>query len=132
METALIKIYVINLERSIERRDAIIKKMNAYGLNYDLFNAIDGNNISNEMMNIIHSKGNNFRELYGRDMERGEAGAALSHLELYKKIVAQRIDCAIILEDDIEFDKRLRHVVENKEKVTALLRKFDLVLLGYC
>ena len=46
-------------------------------------------------------------------MNKGEIGCALSHINLYKKIVSDKLSYAIILEDDVEFDERLKHFVSN-------------------
>ena len=126
-----IKIYIINLKRSAERRDEMIRKMDLLGLEFEFFDAVDGSEIPNEIMQKIHSR-KQYKKIYGIEMKRGEAGCALSHLGIYKKIESDKTDCAIILEDDIEFDKRLKHIVQNKSKIEFILKKYDLVLLGYC
>lgn len=106
--------------------------MERYHLLYEIINAVDGNDISDETLDKVHSAGTYFKKHYGRDMERGEAGAALTHLGLYKKIVQEKLDCAIIMEDDAEFDERLRHVVKKKENLKKVFRNYELILLGYC
>ena len=119
-QTDSIRIFVINMERSVDRRYAITKKLNSLGLQHEVFNAVDGESLSSETMKNI------------RSLSRGEAGAALSHLNLYQKIVNEKIDFAIIMEDDAEFDERLKHLVNNKKGVAKIMAHFELVLLGYC
>lgn len=126
-----IKVFIINLRRSVQRRASIIEQMDKHGIGYELFPAVDGKEIDDETMRKIHSISDRFKETYFRDMERGEAGAALSHIGIYKKIVVEKIDCAIILEDDVEFDDRLKKLVDNYKRTRAVLRHYDLVLLGY-
>ena len=128
----MIKIFVINLKSSEDRRNSITRQMERLRLSYEIYPAVDGREISDETLEKIHSAGFYFKKSYGRNMERGEAGAALSHLRLYNKIVQEKIDCAIILEDDAEFDARLRHIAERKENLKKVLKNYDLILLGFC
>jgi glycosyl transferase family 25 len=127
-----VKIFVINLERSEERRMVIESKLTALDLSFEIFPAVDGANIPDEVMQQVHQNGRKFREMYGQDMGRGEAGAAFSHRGVYKKILQQGLPAAIVLEDDVEFDDRLKHIVYKPAKVEKILHVFDLVLLGYC
>lgn len=128
----MIKIFVINLKRSIERRESIVSQMKKCDLPFELFEAVDGKDIGKDTLLKIHSAGASFKKMYGQNMERGEAGAAMSHLALYKKIVREKIVCAIILEDDAEFDERLKHIAESRDKLRKVFKYYELVLLGYC
>jgi glycosyl transferase, family 25 len=127
----LIKIYIINLKRSKERRGEMIRKMNSYGLEYEFFQAIDGQELSKELLDEIYSQPYSFKKAFGREMTLGEIGCAMSHLNLYKKVVDEKTALALILEDDIDMDKRLEFVVRNIRTKEILKKKFDLILLGY-
>ncbi|RYD81650.1 MAG: glycosyltransferase family 25 protein, partial [Sphingobacteriales bacterium] len=122
---------VVNLRRSIARRIYIQEKLLHYNIPFEMFEAVDGNELCETELNEIYAKGSYFKTRYGRVMNIGEIGCALSHIGLYKKILEEKIPYAIILEDDIEFDERLSHIVQNNHSVEKLLNHFDLVLLGY-
>lgn len=126
-----LKVYVVNLRRSISRRNYIEQKLQHYNIPFEVFEAVDGNDLSESVLREIYAKGKYFKHRYGRDMNKGEIGCALSHIRLYKKILEEKIPQAIILEDDIEFDERLFHIVQNIQSVKKLLNHYDLVLLGY-
>jgi glycosyl transferase family 25 len=125
------KVFVINLNRSVARRKLIENKLNHYNIPFEIFSAIDGSELSVEDFVRIRTNAGFFKKKYGREMNEGEIGCALSHINLYKKIVLDKTSHAIILEDDIEFDARLKHLVSNNVKIIDLLKHFDLVLLGY-
>jgi glycosyl transferase family 25 len=125
------KIFVVNLIRSIERRKDIESKFNYYKIPFEIFQATDGSQLSLQELMEIQSNASFFKQKYGREMNEGEIGCALSHINLYKKIVSEEISYAIILEDDIEFDKRFEHFVTSSPKIKKLLQHFDLILLGY-
>lgn len=128
------KIFVINLKRSEDRRIAISEKFARYNISAEFFDAIDGNLLSEELMLQIHSGSNMQQEIWGEGtkMTRGEVGVALSHMGIYKKLADDNIDYAFILEDDADFDDRLSHILLNTKKMSVVMDRFDLVLLGYC
>lgn len=100
-----------------------------HGIVAEFFEGVDGREISEELLQAINAN-ISFRDFYGRSLQRGEAGAALSHWNLYKKIVNEKICGAVILEDDVEFDERFTSLVQSDIKAPTL--QYDLILLGYC
>jgi len=127
----VVKVYVVNLRRSIARRNYIEQKLQHYNIPFEIFEAVDGNELCETELYKIYAEGSYFKNRYGRVMNIGEIGCALSHIGLYKKILEEKISHAIILEDDIDFDERLSHIVQNYHSVEKLLNHFDLVLIGY-
>ncbi|AZP49580.1 glycosyltransferase family 25 protein [Rahnella aquatilis] len=87
------KIFVINLARSIERRASIEKQLSSLNLDYEIIEAVDGSQLSYE--EILQKT-----RVLNYAIGCGEIGCALSHINIYKKIVAQNIPQALILEDD--------------------------------
>jgi glycosyl transferase family 25 len=53
------------------------------------------------------------RSVYGCDMTDAEIGCYLSHFNLYEKMVIERIDVAVVLEDDIECDDDLADIIRD-------------------
>ena len=50
-----IRIFIINLERSKERRRVIKKKLNDLDIAHDFYNAVDGKQLPEQEMTTIHS-----------------------------------------------------------------------------
>ena len=125
-----IPIFVINLERNRQRREFALQKLADLGLKGEIFPAVDGKTLDlNELKSkavyddaVAHDK-------FSRSLSRGEIGCSLSHLRLYKKIVDEDIDTALILEDDAMF------VDDVRKQLTGLLGRLpsdsDLVQLIY-
>lgn len=130
-----IKIFVINLKRSPERRNEIIRQMNLYELKYEFFEAIDGKLLSTETIEKSRARSDHWYKVdEGQDatMKLGEIGVAMSHYKLYQKIIREDLDLAIIMEDDINFDKQFQQFLQNWKQVNSVMKNFDLILLGYC
>lgn len=91
------KIYVISLETSDERKAALKK---AFPQHYDHFifiNAVDGRNLTTtEYFKLVRPN------LYenNRLLSPAEVGCALTHMQVYEKIIQDNAP-AIILEDDV-------------------------------
>ncbi|MEO7046084.1 MAG: glycosyltransferase family 25 protein [Ferruginibacter sp.] len=130
-----IKVFIINLKRSPERREEMIRQMNLYGLKYEFFDAVDGTLLPSEVIEKSRTRSNKwYKEDEGpsQSMKLGEIGVALSHYEIYQKIIKENLELAIILEDDINFDERFQEFLKNSADINAVMKQFDLLLLGYC
>ncbi len=108
------KIFIINLESSIQRRAKIQKNINSIStpLDIEFFNAVNGNDMKD---NEISS---NTRELC-EATTKGEIGCALSHINVYRKIVTDNIPVALILEDDVIIPDDIGLIVEDIEKTIS-------------
>jgi glycosyl transferase family 25 len=97
------KIFVLTLERSVNRQEHINKVLN--GLHFQFFFGADKNdfslqelkekNIYNEAMAVKHHR-------YSKPMNAGQIGCALSHKNMYEEIVNLGYKKTLILEDDVE------------------------------
>lgn len=65
----------------------------ALGLNYEVIDAVDGREFSPEELNM-HTANINYA------YRPGEIGCALSHLRVYEKLIADKLEMALVLEDD--------------------------------
>ena len=98
-----IPILVVNLTRSKERRVYMQEQLDAFGVRYEFYPAVDGNALTpqqracySEEKSVRHTK---------RSLTNGEIGCALSHLQIYEKMVAEDIAELLILEDDAVIKK---------------------------
>ena len=93
------KIYVINLESSLERRESIKLQMEKYSLRYEFFRAVDKDLLSEEHLKKHDAE--IAKEEFGRPLKVGEIACALSHYSIHEKMLRENIERAIIFEDDI-------------------------------
>jgi glycosyl transferase, family 25 len=89
--------YVINLARSRDRREYITGELKKTGLDYEIFTAVDGRGVDLHDAAVIHPS-----FLSRTAASAGSAGASLSHLGVYRKIIEDGRDAALILEDDVK------------------------------
>ena len=108
------RIFVINLKRSIDRKKKFQKNWHFISKRIEFFEAVDGNDLSeNELSKIaLHYP--------SLKLTKGEIGCALSHLAIYKKIVKEDIPMALILEDDAILNNKISH-----QQIFDLLAKLE-------
>jgi len=129
----MIKAFVISLENRNDRYE-YIKKNYIHNTIYDLeiIKAYDGKNthnnsdeyniLKNNFLNIIQNNKNknmnNYKYLYINNFTLGEIGCFVSHIGLWKKIINENIEQALIFEDDcifnINFSNRLENILKNE------------------
>ena len=104
------KIFVINLENAKEKRKKMISILNSisnkyltyefdYEFDYEFFKAIDGKQLQPHEYNINLDW---YNPCDNTHTTLGEVGCSISHYYLWKKIIDENIENAIILEDDVE------------------------------
>jgi glycosyl transferase family 25 len=96
-----IHIWLISLERDAERRDAMVAQLDAMGLSYTWFRAVDGRAREAELLERADAAG------YGRNMGSpilpGKLGCYASHVAVWEALVTSGHKAALILEDDVVF-----------------------------
>ncbi|MEZ6131735.1 MAG: glycosyltransferase family 25 protein [Planctomycetaceae bacterium] len=96
--------FVITLERSVERRPHADWIVSQLPLPSEILNAVDGRALPQDLVaevcqRQIHSP------KYPHELSRGEIGCFLSHRNAWQTILDRNLDAALILEDDITFDR---------------------------
>jgi glycosyl transferase, family 25 len=115
--------YVINLARSTDRRAHITRELKKTGIKHEIITAIDGRQVDLADSSIIDpSLASTAR------FQSGAAGAALSHLSVYEKIIADGLDEALILEDDVTLPVDLESLAD---AVANQLTGAEVALLSY-
>jgi glycosyl transferase family 25 len=94
-----IKIFVITLLHSRKRQEAISMRLKSLGLQFEFIYGVDGKTLSESELEENYDD-NKARKYLKRSMTRGEIGCAMSHRLIYKMMVCDNIQRAIILEDD--------------------------------
>jgi glycosyl transferase family 25 len=115
--------YVINLARSPERRAHITSELRKTKVDYEIITGVDGGDLDlNDRATIDPS-------LFTRSSwPAGMAGCALSHLRIYQKMVADGLDTALVLEDDVTLPPDLGSLAD---ALAGRLAGAELVLLNY-
>lgn len=103
-------IKIISLKRAQDRRKNMISQMNNLGLKYDIFDAIDGNELTPEESKKYICLPGGYRE--GELFKPGEIGCTMSHIKSLKKAQNENLSYVIVLEDDVvlakDFKKRIK------------------------
>jgi glycosyl transferase, family 25 len=125
-----IPVFVISLEKSIERRNSINRKLEELGVEFEFFKAIDGRDLPEEQILEIQKRCGDLVRVRGFPMQTGEIGCSLSHHALYQKIINENIDYACILEDDATFTSDFVNCI-NRENVKTVFNKECIIMLGH-
>ncbi|XP_023300463.2 glycosyltransferase 25 family member [Lucilia cuprina] len=125
-------IYMINLERRPERREKMEKLFNVLGLDVEYFPAVDGQKLNHH---ILKEMGIKFLPGYEdpyhhRPMTMGEIGCFLSHYKIWEKMVEEKQEQVLILEDDIRFEPYFKDKAESVMEQIRNVIEYDLVYFG--
>jgi len=94
------KIFIINLDRSVERYQSALAQLSAWpDLPIERVSAADGRQMSAQELNCYYSLPLN-QQRYHKLLQPAEKGCYISHIWCWQRIVNQQLDFALILEDD--------------------------------
>jgi glycosyl transferase, family 25 len=115
--------YVINLARSTDRRAHITAQLQRAGLEYEFISAVDGRALNLADSTLVDPS------LVSRSVfPAGTTGCALSHLRTCQKILEDRRDRALVLEDDVILPDDLSDLADD---VAQHLTGAEVALLEY-
>lgn len=115
-------IKVINLKRREDRLKLVTEQLQNECLPFDVFEAVDGSQLTltDEMKHMFKDNDFNYR--------RGIIGCALSHYYLWKELVKSNNKYYLIMEDDVKFCNDFRNKLSSIEKY---LHTKAILFLGY-
>jgi glycosyl transferase family 25 len=116
--------YVINLVRSPERRAKVTANLDRCDVDYEIVTGIDAQDFA---PTDPHANGKVAPAFYDR-FRPGEAGCALSHMSVYRKILADGPEWALVLEDDIIAPPELATIAD---AVARCLHGAEVALLNF-
>lgn len=97
----MIGLYIINLDRSSARWDAILSQANKMGLRVERVSGVDGRDVDqNERVDVNESE---FIRRNGRSLLPGEYGCYKSHIAVLEQFLLSSYPTAVVMEDDVEF-----------------------------
>jgi glycosyl transferase, family 25 len=109
------QVFIISLERAAERREYMKSLVSKLGFTANVVSAVDGRRLTSEQRSKYNSA--RARKVYGCEMSDSEIACYLSHLSIYSKMLEQRIEAALILEDDISCVSDLKPIVDEVLKL---------------
>lgn len=112
MASLNIKIFVISLQRSLDRRKQVEKEMQKISLPWSFLDAVDGSALTS---NPLEYKPTKVKRLQGYELTPNEIGCYLSHKEAWRRCVHENAP-TLVLEDDFllatNFEKVLSTILE--------------------
>jgi glycosyl transferase family 25 len=104
-------VFVINLERDVERRLHMTAELATLGFAAEFVPAVDGRTLGQADRAVYDA--NRALRVYGGPMSDAEIGCYLSHFRLYERIVREGIGIALILEDDVAISPDLPAILQD-------------------
>jgi len=125
------KAYVINLARSADRRAHMTRQLSRTQLSYEFIRATDWREADLGDTQLFEPTW--MAEETRGGMSPGSAAAAMSHLDACRRILADGVPCALVMEDDIVLPRAIGELVDAIEPhmtgAEVVLLNFHSVLL---
>jgi glycosyl transferase family 25 len=118
--------WVINLDRAPQRLARIGEQLDALGMAWSRFSAVEGRQLpAAEQAQLLDHPG--FERCHGMTPTLGELGCYLSHVRVMQAFLDSPHDFALILEDDVKPTPGLPEVLR---RLTAAPGRWDMVKLS--
>lgn len=109
------KTYLVNLDRNPERLEFVREQLGRIDQSFERVSAVDGRLMSR--MDILRNCSQlHAFAIHSRFLMRGEIGCALSHLEVYQRMVRANERMALVLEDDVKLADGFLAVMRRAEE----------------
>ena len=136
LRLAELPIYVAHYSKLVERRARLQKDLSELGLRATWLTEHDSEDISDDVLQRCYPYNDDVwrlkTEFYTseppRPIKRSEASLAFKHLEFYRRLRDAAHACALVLEDDVLFD---RHFCDHFDRYfTSVPDDFDFIFIG--
>ena len=101
--------WLISLRSATERRQRMHSQLAAMGLQYRVFDAVDGRANEAELLKEVDQ--NAYERNMGSQLLPGKMGVYASHIGVWQEFLASPYSTALILEDDVVFHADFQHAV---------------------
>ena len=119
------KIFVVSLSRVEVRTKYIKAHLDALGVDYEMIDAVDYLNLSPADFEVLSDQEavrvNPF-------LTKGVIACSLSHVKIYKHIVKNNVDVALVIEDDAALPKNIKKLLQI---VGQEIKKDEIIALSY-
>ena len=124
------KIFVLTLEGQHQRQNHMRQALQ--GVDFEFFYGVDKENFTleeAERSNAYSGEVARTRVRSGKEMPKGMLACSWSHKNIYKKIIEDKLENALIFEDDLQpLDSSLRYL---NVALSELPKDWELFYLGY-
>lgn len=122
-----IPIFIVNLKRDTEKKEHMLELCKKNALKCQFIDAVYGHDLEENYVEQVTDREKSMRE-YGQELSRGEIGCTLSHVSIYKQMIEQNIENAVIFEDDIHLGEGFSTVINS---IDTFPKDWEVMLLGY-
>ena len=116
------RVFVINMDKDTDKLKNVSKELSQHNIKFTRVKGIDASKLDSYQIDNNVSKGCKYV------CPRSAVGCGISHMSIWKKMVNENIETALILEDDVElvddFNQRLSQVWKQVPE------DWEMVLLG--
>lgn len=116
------RVFVINMDRAVERRAAVKRRLGSCGVEPEFIPAVDGRQLSDSEARQQGYRASGFRQ----PLQASEIGCALSHFRALRLFLETGEESCVILEDDAEVSSNF---VEQVRRLERSIGGWDLIKL---
>jgi len=120
------KVFLINLDKSTDRLELCQNELKKYNIDFERIPGVYGKDLTTEEVETIYDESRNDKH-YKKPLSLGEIGCYLSHIKCWQKIVDEKLDYAVILEDDFKLDSNFKEF----ESVFEQMQNWDYVRMAF-
>jgi GR25 family glycosyltransferase involved in LPS biosynthesis len=122
MNNFIDNVYVINMDKDIDRLKKVTEECNKFNIKFQRFSGVNPNTLSKEEKNKYITK---FCQKY---CSNGIIGCGLSHIKIYEDVINKNYNNVLILEDDIYFEDDFYYILNNA--LDELPNDYDILYIG--
>jgi glycosyl transferase family 25 len=123
-----IPVFVISLKSASDRMARTLRQLNDEAIQFEIIEAVDGRTLAEENFRDNPDFGIFKSGFYSRFLRKEEIGCTLSHMSILKRMVAENITAACILEDDNVYCRGFKEILSSFE---STILTADLIYLGH-
>ena len=122
-------VFVINLDRRPERMTSVTARLEARGIRFERFAAVDGKDetVIAELKHVLRDNYERMTPLQMRIMSPGAYGCLRSHLQILKTAKERGLKKVLILEDDVMLHKDFDAEVQ---RIRTVPGDWEIIYLG--
>ena len=91
--------FVINLDFEVERKAFMAQQLQAAGIPFEIISAVKGKSLEPSVIGAVYDEAQTLKT-QGKPLSLGEIGCALSHLSIYRAMLANNVSASLVMEDD--------------------------------
>jgi glycosyl transferase, family 25 len=118
------KAFVVSLLECTDRRKYVSKHLESLQIPFEFLDAVKGS----ELVLDKDKRINNKAIIESNWITPNIVGCSLSHTIIYEKVITENLDYALVLEDDIFFDKNILAIIKDIEKI---MQHEQVIMLHY-